>query len=173
MANIYLISDTHFGHANALKFLRADGVTPMRSFSCVEEMDQRMIDNWNRVVKPSDHVYHLGDVALKRQDVDRVMPQLHGHLRLVRGNHDIFKTALYARYFDEIYGVRVLDDIIFSHIPVHPLSIKERWHGNCHGHLHEKDEYPGRYLNVAVERINYTPIALEDVKKLLGARKLA
>ena len=37
---VWLWSDQHFGHANTfLKFKQADGVTPLRPFSSIEEMD--------------------------------------------------------------------------------------------------------------------------------------
>lgn len=164
MANIFIISDTHFGHSNILNFQNSDG-SPVRSFSCVEEMDQHMIDRWNSVVKQSDHVYHLGDVAMKRPYLDAV-GKCNGHKRLVRGNHDIFRTKDYLKYFDEIYASRVLDGTIFTHIPIHPESLG-RFAVNVHGHVHglPQGTYGPKYYNVSVEVMDYTPISLEDLKK--------
>ncbi len=169
-STIYLISDHHFGHENILKFTRADG-SYLRSFASVEEMDEFMIEAWNSVVRPQDHVYHLGDVAMKQQSVNRMMPRLNGHKRLVRGNHDIFDTKMYMRHFDEIYGVRVFDKLLLSHIPVHPESIKPGW-TNVHGHLHSNSSYTPftphlgpRYYNVSVEVLNYVPRSLEQVRE--------
>ncbi len=160
MANIFLISDTHFGHENIIKYCA-------RPFADAQEMDEVLIARWNAVVRPQDHVYHLGDVAMRRDAMDRVMPRLVGHLRLVRGNHDIFKTKDYLKYFDEIYGVRVLDNWLMSHIPVHPENLG-RFRGNLHGHIHEKAPYEGwtgRYVNLSVEQINYTPVPLESIRR--------
>ena len=53
MAIMY-ISDLHFGHANIIKIDK-------RPFSDVEEMNQKMIENWNNKVKSDDWVYILGD----------------------------------------------------------------------------------------------------------------
>lgn len=177
MANIFVISDTHFGHENiAVHFKRQDG-TPVRPFASVEEMDERMVANWNRVVRPQDHVWHLGDVVMRQQALDAIMPRLQGHLRLIRGNHDIFKTKQYARYFEEIHGNRVLDNFLMTHIPVHPDSLG-RFKANVHGHIHERQvmtkgigsvEFSDpRYLNVSVEQpwMNYTPIPWETLKAL-------
>lgn len=164
MAEIYLISDTHFGHAGILNFRKQNG-EPLRAFKSVEEMDECMIERWNSVVRPSSHIYHLGDVVMKQQVLDVVMPRLNGHKRLVRGNHDIFRTKHYARYFDEIYGVRVLDNLIFSHIPIHPESLG-RFKGNIHGHTHGQHALGGKYIDVCVEAVNYTPVPLYKLSEM-------
>lgn len=165
MATIYLISDTHFGHANMLNFTLDDG-SKMRPFKTVEEMDEHMISKWNAVVRPQDHVYHLGDVAIKKEGVS-LLARCNGHKRLVRGNHDIYSTKFYMQYFDEIYGVRVFDDLVLSHIPLHPDSLKSKW-TNVHGHLHNnvpQGSLGPKYYNVSVEMIDYTPISLEQVRE--------
>ena len=163
MATIWLISDTHFGHRNMAEvFTHADG-SPMRPFATVTEMDDYMITMWNQKVRPQDHVWHLGDVAMAREPLQRIVPQLHGHKRLVRGNHDIFKTKVYLDVgFEEIRGVSVLNGLVFTHIPIHERSLG-RFRANVHGHTHAEPDYGPKYLNVSVERIAYTPISLEDV----------
>jgi calcineurin-like phosphoesterase family protein len=179
--NIFFISDTHFRHANMLNFIAHDG-HPIRSFGSVWEMDECMIERWNQVVKPSDHIYHLGDVAMMRpRYIRHTLERLNGHKRLVRGNHDIYKTKEYLEFFDEIYGIRVLDRMLFTHIPVHPLSIG-RFHANVHGHIHRNPDYPPvirtdavtqevrcqPYINISVEVMDYRPISLEDLKKKIA-----
>ena len=164
MAAIWLVSDTHFGHANIITYCS-------RPFTCVEDMDEAMVERWNRVVRPQDHVYHLGDVAMKADRL-AIVKRLNGHKRLVRGNHDIFKTKQYlAAGFDEIHGVRVLNGLVMTHIPIHPASLG-RFTGNVHGHIHNNDggDYGPRYLNVSVEAIDYTPITLEDAAERLRVR---
>ena len=164
MANIWIISDTHFGHAAILTFKNLDG-SPVRPFSSVEEMDETMVDRWNSVVRPQDHIYHLGDVAMRKEHLATV-GRLNGHKRLVRGNHDIFKTRDYLKYFEEIHAVRVLDGMLFSHIPIHPESLG-RFAANIHGHVHGLPQgiYGPKYYNVSVEVTDYAPISLEDLKK--------
>lgn len=171
-SDIWFISDTHFGHEAILGFKRNDG-TPLRPFKSVEEMDGTLIHNWNSVVKTQDKIYHLGDVTMKDKHL-KLLGACNGHKRLIRGNHDIFKTKMYMQYFDEIYGVRILENIAFTHIPLHPDCINKRWIGNAHGHLHanimttrcnEGVEPDNRYLNLCVEHTNYTPIHLDEVIK--------
>lgn len=161
MANLFVISDTHFGHANILTFLRNDG-SHLRTFKDVDHMDEFMIEHWNSVVKPNDKVYHLGDVAMKN-DYIKLIERCNGHKRLILGNHDYGTWRLYAPYFENVYSSRLLDRMIFTHIPVHPDSIGKSI-ANVHGHVHGQQTFGPKYFDVSVEAINYTPISLEEIK---------
>ena len=80
----YFTSDTHFGHANIIKFCN-------RPFKNVEEMNQKLIENWNSVVGPNDLVFHLGDFAFGGQPLWRyIREQLNGNIILIKGNHKYF-----------------------------------------------------------------------------------
>lgn len=169
--HIWFISDTHFGHENILKFTDSNGNLIRGSkFSNVDEMDEYMIQQWNSVVRPEDKVYHLGDVLMDKKKF-YLLARLNGHKRLVRGNHDIHPTKLYAEHFEEIHGCRVFNGlpdrlrIAATHVPIHP-DCGSRWGLNVHGHLHQNNIMLGhkkdpRYYNVSVEQINYTPIPME------------
>ena len=52
----FIISDTHFGHTNVIKYCN-------RPFKDIEEMDKTLIKNWNETVSNKDVVIHLGDFA--------------------------------------------------------------------------------------------------------------
>lgn len=168
MSNIFLISDTHFGHIGVTQFLNRDG-TKLRPWDDVESMDEAMVSNWNSVVSPKDKVYHLGDVVINRKHL-KTLSRLNGEKVLVKGNHDIFRIDEYLQYFKDVRGYHVLDKFLMSHIPIHPVELG-RFAGNIHGHLHSNTvlHHDGavdkRYTCVCVEQINYTPIAFEDVKK--------
>lgn len=163
MATIFLISDTHFGHENIIRYCN-------RPFATAEEMDEIMIARWNAIVRPSDHVWHLGDVAMSETAFLRCVPRLQGKLRLVLGNHDHqvpMRTIL--QYFEKVRMWRLFKPFILTHAPLHPESFgKASW--NIHGHTHEQPAYPGGYINVSVEHTNYTPVALDDVAKQAGER---
>lgn len=154
MARVFLISDTHFGHTNIIKYCN-------RPFSTVDEMDEALIENWNSVVRPDDKVYHLGDVAMSHRKLP-ILDRLHGTKILIKGNHDIFALKYYTPYFKDIRGSHDLAGFVLTHIPVHE-SQKFRYKGNLHGHLHDKIIWDPWYQNVSVELINYTPISLEEI----------
>lgn len=178
--NMWIISDTHFTHGAMLRFKREDG-EPLRVFSSIEEMDETMVENWNRVVKPQDHCYHLGDVAMRKEHL-KIIKRLNGKKRLIFGNHDIFEAKYYFEAgFQKVMGMRVLGGMLFTHVPIHPNSLG-RFSVNVHGHIHdslvikrdqailmdaEEWSVDKRYFNACVERNNYTPIALEEIKKFI------
>lgn len=160
--NIFLISDTHFGHKGVTQFLRDDG-TKLRPWDTTEEMDEALVQNWNSVVREKDKVYHLGDVVINRKAL-QTLARLNGEKVLIKGNHDLFRLEEYTPYFKDIRGSHPLDGMLLTHIPIHPESIG-RWKRNIHGHLHAHTLNDPRYINVAVEQINYTPISLEELKE--------
>jgi len=161
MADVFVISDTHFGHENILKFTH-DG-KPLRPFSSLTEMHVHIIEKWNEVVKPGDKVYHLGDVAFSREGL-KLMGVLNGKKRLIRGNHDLYRTSMYTKYFYEIYGVRQINGIWLTHVPMHPHSVEpDGVKGNIHGHLHANILDNKKYKNVSVEAVGYTPVNIEEV----------
>jgi calcineurin-like phosphoesterase family protein len=169
MKNIFFVSDTHFGHANCLKFKRQDG-SPLRVFESVEEMDETMITRWNSVVGPHDRVYHCGDVVIKKEFLQKVLPRLNGKKVLLMGNHDIYGHSEYLKYFEDIRAYKVMPEhnLIASHIPVYCDMLNGSITHNIHGHLHanrvlRENKVDKQYINVSVECINYTPITLDEI----------
>lgn len=179
--NIFFISDTHFGHANMLNFFNYDG-TRTRPFDSIEEVDELMIENWNKVVKQEDKIYHLGDVSFG-SSFDVVMPRLNGTKVLIKGNHDRYQLGRYMKYFKDVRGTCHVDgNYLLSHFPVHPDS-KGRFVRNLHGHIHAQTVMKHEpyinpfaeiveelipdlwYRNCCVEVNNYSPIPFEVVKE--------
>ena len=175
MAKTFLISDTHFGHANILTFFRSSGAL-LREFPDINTHDEYLIEQWNKTVSPNDKVYHLGDVGFKSfSKLGAILERLNGTKVLIKGNHDGFKLSQYAQYFKDVRGSHQLDKFILTHIPIHPQSV-ERWTANIHGHLHAntiQERIPGlglqddpRYINVSVEQIGYKPIDFEEIRSM-------
>jgi calcineurin-like phosphoesterase family protein len=179
MPAVFLVSDTHFGHAGVCRFTRNDGVTKLRPWDSAEEMDEAMVKAWNERVRPADKVYHLGDVVINRRALG-IMRRLNGDKVLIRGNHDIFPDVEYREHFRELRAYHVMNGMILSHIPIHSESLG-RFGTNIHGHLHaNRVMLPGfngkitdivdtRYHCVCVEQTDFAPILFEDVIKRIEA----
>jgi len=144
----YITSDTHFFHENIIKFCRGQ-------YACVDEMNESLIEAWNRTVSPKDTVYHLGDFAFGKDmnSIEQLIQRLNGKIILIAGNHDTpAKLKLYQRYF-QVACFYQLDDVILTHYPVHAsmladnsprsASATERYniHGHCHGGIIEAPQY--------------------------------
>lgn len=168
---IYIISDTHFNHANIIKYCN-------RPFVNVEEMNDTIISNWNNIVRKDDIVYHLGDFLLgSKFDLKNIVDKLNGTIYLIRGNHDRLTTKSY-----EDCGIIVLknapiilDDykVLLSHRPLPDSMIKDKYI-NMHGHIHERkleDIYDNnlfnknKHINVSCDVLNFKPILLTNALK--------
>lgn len=79
MANFY-ISDLHIGHENILRF-------DNRPFADVNEMNNKLIENWNARVHSNDTVYILGDFIWAKESAwPSIVGSLAGNKVLIRGN---------------------------------------------------------------------------------------
>ena len=174
---VWLTSDTHFGHANIIKYCQ-------RPFSSVEEMDETMIARWNAVVGAEDVVLHLGDFAYKtRHGVEEILGRLSGRVYLVMGNHDdrnkIRRVPGFAgvgwdynvdgivsptQHLVSVNGVAVC---VVSHYP------SNRWAEGLplfFGHVHTShckavSTCAGSY-DVGVDQNGFAPIRLEEALEL-------
>ena len=79
----YYIADCHFYHKNLLTEM------DNRDFESVEQMNEVMIEKWNKKVHARDEVVILGDLSLGNgKETNEILCRLKGRLYLIRGNHD-------------------------------------------------------------------------------------
>ena len=165
----FFISDTHFGHANVIKF-------DNRPFANVDEMDERMIKLWNETVKPNDEVYHLGDVAFHTAErAEKIIKRLNGHKHLIFGNHD--KVVRNNRAVRDLFAsTREYHEVrekelrfCLFHYPIGEWNQAHRGAYHQHGHCHGNYEYPreGKIMDVGACCIGYKPISLDEVVERL------
>jgi calcineurin-like phosphoesterase family protein len=156
------ISDTHFFSKDLLS-------VECRPFSSVKEMNEKIIENWNSVVKPSDRVIHHGDVASEFCSVEQLkelISKLEGQHTLILGNHDSFLSVKdwIKIGFDEVFRFPIIMNKFF--ICSHDFCYLEpnSCYCNLHGHIHSMqfDDHI-HFHNVSVEHINYTPINFEAI----------
>jgi calcineurin-like phosphoesterase family protein len=169
MSNIFVISDTHFNHANILEF--KDYLNkPCREFDSVEQMNECMMDNWVSVVGPNDTVIHCGDVLFGHNKVEWMeanFAKLPGKKRLAIGNHDNVKHL--APFFKDMQLWIDMEGFIFTHTPLHGSTLAEKHRFkepkiNVHGHIHTNPSPEGPYFCACVEQINFTPLNIELIK---------
>jgi calcineurin-like phosphoesterase family protein len=129
-------------------------------------MEDAMIQLHNEIVKPTDRVYMLGDIALNNRGLEKVK-QMNGIKILIKGNHDQLKLNKYVDVFKDIRGCHVTNGLVFTHIPIHVDQLG-RFGCNVHGHLHggrvkQGDQIDPRFLCVSVEHTDLKPISFEDM----------
>ncbi len=183
---VWFTSDTHFGHANIIKFCG-------RPWDSVEEMNEGIIERWNSVVDKDDTVFHLGDVALGPiHDSLALIKRLNGYKYLVPGNHDRcwshwgHKNDYQRNRWEEAYrdvGFDILDEYVelsfgngwrvgMCHLPYDGDSQEEARYAKLrptpglpliHGHIHTTDRARSMdQFHVGMDAWRYYPVH-EDV----------
>lgn len=169
---IWIISDTHFGHENIVKYTK-------RPFKTVEEMNEIIIRNWNNKIRKNDTIYHLGDFAVSLTDKEymKLVKTLNGNIILVRGNHDrIGKKKLFKFGFKDVVKRIKVDNYILTHKPIKPQHLKDgiiNIHGHIHNHCYTEDYIDtSNYVNVSIEVMDYEPIKFEKLKREIKNGKI-
>lgn len=162
----YVISDLHLDHRNIIEYCN-------RPFESLEEMNTTLIENWNRVVDPSDTVLYLGDLAMASHGtaVD-FANRLNGSLILVEGNHDDINAE--TAPFPVVNACDISCGKYHFHCAHWPEKAHDEWEWLLYGHHHNNDvvEYPfidpeRNRVNVSAELLAYTPLPLRTVTDLL------
>jgi len=103
---VYFISDLHLGHKNIMRLCN-------RPFNSVEEMDEVLIDNWNRKIHRNDTVYIMGDLMFRNElPAEYYLDRLKGQKHLFIGNHDAkwMKTVDLDKYFQSVSMMGTFSD---------------------------------------------------------------
>jgi len=168
----WLLPDPHFNHPNlVLRGNRPEGYEGL------------ITADWQAKVQPTDVVYCLGDVCMKRAGEAHeqfVMP-MPGRKVLVRGNHDKQKDAWYLNHgWDEVHETLmvqvtvtgVVKNVLLSHFPQPDVHNGPRFDLNLHGHFHNDTHRmmePGmvairspKHRLLALECLNYGMTSLQD-----------
>ena len=177
----FFIADTHFYHANIIKYCnrpwnsgRDENGKLVVTDEDVEKMNNSLIDNWNSVVGPNDLVWHLGDFCFGKNKLERakeILEKLNGKVNLVLGNHDLSGSDNIKKYYDagfnKVYDHSILINgyVILSHVPMLFLNDNCPF-VNIAGHVHDSTAFSTwtpRQVIVSVERHNYAPVSWETI----------
>ena len=180
----YFGSDTHFFHANVIKYCN-------RPFSTVEEMNAHYISEWQKKVNPADTVYFLGDFCFAgTTKAKEILDQLPGYKILIRGNHDFqikpkrWLELGFAEYHTHLYLPEL--DVNLCHFPYlqdgadqrYPeLRLKDEGITLLHGHIHSKKEnrlsltsQGTKMYDVGVDANGYSLVTWEQINESIKAR---
>lgn len=179
---IYITSDLHFGHER--EFLYGP-----RGFTTISEHDQKIIENWNSIVKDDDIVYVLGDIMLNDNINGRkCWNQLRGEKHVIWGNHDsdVRKEILaecHNTYLDGYsmpfkykhynFYLSHYPSIVSNYDADKPLRARVI---NLCGHSHTQDKFKdfdkGLIYHVELDAHNNTPVSIDqiikDIKERIG-----
>ena len=162
---IYFSSDTHYFHANIIKYCS-------RPFQSIEHMHSELISRWNKVVGPDDIGIFVGDLSAglggRKRELGEVIKSLNGKKIFVRGNHDHIEDEWYLQAgFLRVAESIVLGRVLVVHFPLEEAISRKldrpEWSGIehvVHGHVHRVGvpNYESHF-NVAVDRNEYSPVA--------------
>lgn len=174
MNEIFFTSDTHFCHQPSFLW-------EPRGFSSVEKMNEAIIENWNKIVKPNDIVYHLGDTMLNDNEKGiECFKRLNGQIFLIFGNHDseARRNLLFSECHNKMQGgwyAYIIKynklSIYMSHYPTLTANYDDK-HFSQHvlalyGHTHQKTNFlnpanPFTY-HVGVDSHDCTPVHIDEI----------
>lgn len=178
---VFFTSDLHCYHKNIIKYCN-------RPFDSVEEMNQTIIDNWNRVVPEDGITFVLGDCVFGgKEKWSKIFSQLNGIKYLIRGNHDgnftsrdIFTAEYDFKLINVMFDDKCPEQYIFAcHYPMISWPHMEKGSWMVYGHIHTvngetsfKDKLSPSQYDVGVDNNNFTPVSFQQVKEMITKQML-
>ena len=164
----FFISDLHFGHAKIISLCS-------RPFLSIEEMDEYLIQEWNKVVHRDDQVYIVGDAMFRAvKPPEYYFERLKGKKHLIIGNHDKswMKKVDLSKYFNSVEWMTVVNtgkgNATLCHFPTLDYEGKYMIHGHIHAKA-DKLEYwdflksHEAMLNAGVDINGYKPVLIDEM----------
>jgi calcineurin-like phosphoesterase family protein len=160
---IWFTSDLHLGHANIIKYCK-------RPFKSVEEMNEKIISNFNAKVKPDDVVYVIGDFCFRAKegiDYKYWVDKLNGNYVFICGNHD-YNNKVPGNMISAVLEMKDGQQLFLVHNPEeYNLNFKINLVGHVHEKWHIKRKGKSILINVGVDVNNFEPINYERIKELI------
>lgn len=167
---VFFISDLHLGHRNIIHLCN-------RPFTSVEEMDECLIERWNKKVMKNDTVFVLGDMMFRNEKPpEEYLRQLKGKKYLIIGNHDRkwIEQCDLDMYFESVNNLHYTTDgkhqLTLCHYPMMSWPHMMRCY-MVHGHIHantDADYWPlirsnPLMLNAGVDINNFEPVTFNEM----------
>ena len=175
---IYMTSDFHFNHSKEF-------IYGPRGFESSEEMNAVIVQNFDKVLRPDDTLYVLGDLCLggsSEENAERnkkLIESINGNLKVILGNHDTLKRIELYKSCRNIEVVGYADMMKYgkyhfylSHYPTLTSNwdadkpLKKRVINVC-GHSHTKNRWQdwdkGPIYHVELDAHANFPVSIEQI----------
>jgi calcineurin-like phosphoesterase family protein len=165
--NIFVTSDTFFGR----KLAATQG-----GFSSLEEMEDRIIENWNAKIKPNDIVYHLGNFGWDPISTESAIIHLNGKIFFVGGEYDKHLSEISLVKIGKHVLLPAISEIpkintVFSHWPLSNWANREEGSIHIHGGL-KQEQITNRFCaNIA--NWNWSPIEFDFINDIVKQQQVA
>jgi calcineurin-like phosphoesterase family protein len=195
MSDVFYVSDLHIGHrlVAGLRGFKKDSTLDHDQLEPdVEAHDAWIAQNWDRVVKPEDQVFVLGDISINGgQHALDWMAARPGVKHLISGNHDpvhpqnrksIKVMRHWLNYFETIQPFlrRKLDGktVLLSHFPyeswgegpnrpgesrMNQYRLPEMGDLLLHGHTHGPEKSHGKQYHVGLDAHDLQLVSQETI----------
>lgn len=182
---VFFTSDTHFFHSAIIDYCH-------RPFKDKDQMDEKLIINWNDVIPKDGIVFHAGDFAMTGnvELIQDLIKQLNGQIYLTLGNHDYqnrFDREKIKKLFykvDDMFYLQIYDDTLKNgHVNIqmchYPLMYWYRNFYMLHGHVHggplstanEVVPFHNQRYDIGVDNTNFIPISYFELSQILNFPK--
>lgn len=171
-------SDTHFGHANVIKYCNRpfckpedftdDGkwISKGRAVQRAAEMDEHVINGWNSVVtNDNDIIIHLGDFSFG--DIEPYLSRLNGIIWMICGNHD----KQMRQYLESYRGKKIREMSSLTEFKINDKDFSachyamRVWNKSHYGAYHIYGHSHGGLLQLDNRSMD---VGIDSAKKLLG-----
>ena len=145
-----------------------------RPFADVKEMDDTLINNWNKIVTNDDIIYHVGNFAWDPKSAYDSILRLKGKKYFILGEDDQPLLDL-ARKKTLPSNVKIVSDIflennvksILSYWPMKEWLYKSKGHWHIVGYPNRKHKTvpKNKTINCCTAQCNYKP---QDINSIIG-----
>jgi calcineurin-like phosphoesterase family protein len=184
--NLYFSSDLHINHVNICYSTSSwnNKETSTRKFDSINQMNEAILCNINKIVDFNDHLFLLGDHLFRFKSVKDYETLFNrficNNIYILFGNHcnrnnlketcnNLEKIKFIGDYLEIEVGGKLL---CMFHYPVESWNDRHQTSYMLHGHEHGKNRTIPRRLDVGIDNYfklfgSYKPFSWKEIQKIL------
>jgi len=161
----FFTADLHLHHKNIIKYCN-------RPFDSVKEMNETLVDNWNKKVNDTDIVFYLGDLTWYK-NLHKYLKRLNGKIHFIKGNHEKegqidFFSFEETNFYNKLILKYKERRFLLVHNPEDVPEDWDEWVIHAHHHNNDTERYPlvnyeNKTVNVSTEMTDYEPISFKKI----------